>query len=117
MKPRLSTPLLSALLIPLLAPAAQAQDPGDVVAGERFAREVCAECHAVEKGDTLVALNGAPPFQQVANDPTASEIGLRVFLRTPHKNMPDLILTEEQTDDIITYILSLRQGPPQQSER
>jgi len=101
--------LLGAVLAPasLLAPA-RSQALGDVVAGERLAREVCAACHAVEKGDTLVSFEGAPAFQLVANDPSASEVGLRVFLRTPHKNMPDLILTPQQTDDIVTYILSLR---------
>ncbi|MDJ0945598.1 MAG: c-type cytochrome [Kiloniellales bacterium] len=94
---------------PLLAPApASGQAVGDIVAGERLAREVCAACHAVEKGDTLVSFEGAPPFQRVANDPSASEVGLRVFLRTPHEKMPDLILTPQQTDDIVTYILSLR---------
>ncbi len=92
---------------PLLAPA-RGQELGDVVAGERLAREVCAACHAVEKGDTRVSFEGAPPFQGVANDPSASEVGLRVFLKTPHKKMPDFILTEQQTDDIVTYILSLR---------
>ncbi len=100
-----SAPLLAPL--PLLAPA-RGQEMGDVVAGQRLAREVCAECHAVEKGDFMVSLEGAPPFQQVADDPSASEVGLRVFLRTPHKTMPDLILTPQQTDDIVTYILSLR---------
>ena len=102
--------LLGAALaaLPLLAPA-RGQALGDVVAGERLAREVCAACHAVEKGDTLVTFEGAPAFQLVANDPSASEVGLRVFLRTPHKTMPDLILTPQQTDDIVTYILSLRE--------
>lgn len=95
---------------PLLAPApARSQALGDVVAGERLAREVCAACHAVEKGDTRVSFEGAPSFQRVANDPSASEVSLRVFLRTPHKTMPDLILTQQQTDDIVTYILSLRE--------
>ena len=103
--------LLSSVLIPaqLLTPApARGQEMGDGVAGQRLAREVCAECHAVEKGDFMVSLEGAPPFQQVADDPSASEVGLRVFLRTPHKTMPNLILTPQQTDDIITYILNLR---------
>ena len=58
--------LLGAVLaaLPLLAPA-RGQELGDVVAGERLAREVCAACHAVEKGDTLVSFEGAPAFQEV----------------------------------------------------
>ena len=102
--------LLGAVLAPaaLLAPV-RSQELGDIVAGERLAREVCAACHAVERGDTLVSFEGAPAFQLVANDPSASEVGLRVFLRTPHENMPDFILTPQQTDVIVTYILSLRE--------
>lgn len=109
MRPRIIFLLLVALLaaLPLLAPA-RSQEAGDAVAGQRLAREVCAACHAVEAGDILVSPAGAPPFQQVAADPSASEVGLRVFLRTPHETMPDLILTPKQTDDIVAYILSLR---------
>ena len=103
----LGTALSAAPLLPL-APS-HGQELGDVVAGERLAREICAACHAVGKGDTLVSFEGAPAFQLVANDPSASEVGLRVFLRTPHETMPDLILTPQQTDDIVTYILSLRE--------
>jgi mono/diheme cytochrome c family protein len=101
---------ISAVLLgPSLAPApVLGQELGDTVEGQRFAREVCAACHAVEKGDTMISLEGAPPFQDVANDPAASEISLRVFLRSPHENMPNLILTDEETDNVVAYILSLR---------
>jgi hypothetical protein len=33
-------------------------------------------------------------------------LSLRVFLRTPRATMPDLMLTPDETDDIISYILS-----------
>ena len=33
---------------------------------------------------------------------------LRVFLRTPHRDMPNFILAEEETDNIIAYIHSLK---------
>ena len=46
----------------------------------------------------------APAFQTIANDPAVTALSLRVFLRTPHKNMPDLVLTETETDDVIGYI-------------
>ncbi len=101
--------LLLGLLAPgaLLAPA-RGQELGDVVAGERLAREVCAACHAVEKGDKMISLEAAPPFQAVADDPAASEVSLRVFLRSPHENMPNLVLSDEETDNVVAYILSLR---------
>ena len=84
------------------------QELGNAVEGQRFASEICAACRAVEKGDKMISLEGAPPFQAVANDPAASEVSLRVFLKSPHENMPDLILIDEETDNVVTYILSLR---------
>jgi mono/diheme cytochrome c family protein len=105
MRSRISTVLLGALLAP--APVL-GQELGDAAAGRHFAREICAACHAVEKGDKMVSLAGAPPFQEVADDPAASEVSLRVFLRSPHENMPDLILSDEETDNVVAYILSLR---------
>ncbi len=52
-----------------------------------------------------VSSAGAPAFQDVADNPA---ISLRVFLRTPHETMPDLILTAAETDNVIAYILSLK---------
>ncbi len=51
---------------------------------------------------------GAPSFQEVADDPAVTEVSLRVFLRTPHDDMPDYMLTPSETDDVISYILSLK---------
>jgi hypothetical protein len=34
---------------------------------------------------------------------------LRVFLTSSHPKMPNLILTPEETADVIAYILSLRE--------
>jgi hypothetical protein len=35
-------------------------------------------------------------------------MSLRAFLLTPHARMPDIQLSREQTDDVVAYILSLR---------
>jgi mono/diheme cytochrome c family protein len=40
--------------------------------------------------------------------PSTTVMSLRVFLRTPHSGMPDIAMSREQTDDIIAYILGLR---------
>jgi len=81
---------------------------GDPVAGAGFAQEICATCHRVEPGQHGVSLEGAPAFQDVADDPAVTSIALRVFLRSPHEEMPDFMLSETETDDIIAYILSLK---------
>ena len=82
--------------------------PGDPVEGEKLAREICATCHEVDKGQYVISLEGAPAFQDVADDSAMTSLALRVFLRSPHEWMPDLMLSETETDDVIAYILSLK---------
>jgi len=82
--------------------------PGDRYAGRTLARDVCAECHFVEKEDLGDSWAEAPAFQDVADDPAITAISLRVFLRSSHQNMPNLMLSETETDDIIAFILSLK---------
>jgi len=94
----------------LWAGCAQAQDlPGDPDAGSRLAHEVCGVCHVVSDEQFVDPDVGAPTFYEVADDPAVTALSLRVFLRTPHATMPDLMLSPDETDDIIAYILSLRQ--------
>ncbi len=40
--------------------------------------------------------------------PSTTSMSLRVFLQSPHGNMPDYRLTREQMDDVVAYLLSLR---------
>lgn len=82
--------------------------PGNAKQGAALAREVCAVCHYVEKGDRGVSAAGAPSFQDVADDPAVTAISLGVFFRSPHQTMPNLILSQAETDNVIAYILSLR---------
>lgn len=82
--------------------------PGDVIAGQKLAEQSCAACHFVKKGVRDFSPNSAPSFQLVADDPAVTALSLRVFFRTPHQFMPDFILNDEQADDVISYILSLK---------
>ena len=53
---------------------------------------------------------GDPPsFQSVADLPSTTGLSLNVFLHSNHKNMPNLILSRADSDDVIAYILSLKQ--------
>ena len=81
---------------------------GDISSGRDLARTVCAECHRVEKGQKSHKLSPAKAFQEIASNPARTALSLRVFLRTPHRNMPNLVLTESETDNVIAYILSLK---------
>lgn len=82
--------------------------PGDASQGHEMARNVCAECHRVEKGQKSRKLSPIKAFQEIANNPARTALSLRVFLRTPHRNMPNLVLSEAETDNIIAYIHSLK---------
>jgi mono/diheme cytochrome c family protein len=96
----LAFPLLAASL---LCPAALAADPAD---GLRLARHWCASCHMVEPG--VKTSDVAPPFPAVGRDPTSTATKLHAWLANPHPPMPNLMLSREQEDDIIAYILSYK---------
>jgi mono/diheme cytochrome c family protein len=89
--------------------AAGARDlPGDPVPGHDLALKVCVECHEIEAGERDGRLPDPPAFQNLADDPAMTALALRVFLITPHTNMPNLILTDAEIDDIIAWIHSLK---------
>lgn len=81
---------------------------GDAFEGRVLARDLCADCHRIERGEQTGSRSGAPSFQAVADDASITALSLRVFLRTSHQPMPDLLLTEAETDHLIAYILSLK---------
>ena len=79
--------------------------------GRRIAERDCTLCHEVRPGETGPgAMASAPPFQLVARMPSTTELALRVFLRTSHAGMPNILLSEAEIDDIVAYIVSL--APP-----
>jgi cytochrome c len=80
----------------------------DVAAGHAFARNACQPCHAVEAEQRTPRSVIGPAFRDVANTSGMTATAIRVFLRTSHPKMPNLILTPEETEDVIAYILSLR---------
>ncbi len=103
---------VAAVSLGILLPAvAFGQTMADPAAGEKFALEVCAQCHFVAETQPLIPRADAPPFDVIAADPSVTELGLRVFFRTPHLNMPDLQLSQQETDDVISFILSLKTQP------
>lgn len=98
-----------AVTAPLLAAGpAPAQPSGDAEAGRLIATTWCANCHAVAPGASPPTGDAAPPFAAVAARASTTALSLRVFLQTPHANMPDYRLTPQQTDDVTAWILSLR---------
>jgi hypothetical protein len=85
---------------------AGAQEVGDARKGLIFAERICSECHAVKVGQKVPA--PAPTFKAIANTPGMTAMALTIFFRTPHRNMPNLVLTDDVRNNVIAYILSLR---------
>lgn len=64
-----------------------------------------------DRGETLpIDKDGPPSFQSVADMTSTTALSLNVFLRSNHKNMPNIMLSEAEADDIIAYILSLKRN-------
>jgi mono/diheme cytochrome c family protein len=103
--------LVFALAWPGVGPAEAVEDwPGSAAAGKRLAQGWCAACHLVTAEQETPEFSPAPPFIIVAETPGVTEFWLRAFLVSPHELMPNFVLTPEETDDIVAYILSLKGG-------
>lgn len=112
--------LLVMLAVPSPAPAAT-DGPGNPGYGRQEAETLCGDCHRVSptqgKGDrtpkppAMAEDSIAPDLTERVRDPAITEMALRSYLRTSHPIMPNIRLTEEQTDDIVAYLLSLKGAP------
>jgi mono/diheme cytochrome c family protein len=67
----------------------------------------CSGCHPVA---LRVARTGgiAPDFRTIAERPGTNAQTLKAYLESNHQLMPNFQLTREETDDVIAYILSLK---------
>jgi mono/diheme cytochrome c family protein len=87
---------------------ATADDIGSPQRGISYAQANCAGCHAVLYEDTESPNPDSPSFKSIADTPGITRTALSVFLQTPHPTMPNLVVTGEDADDLIAYILSLK---------
>lgn len=88
---------------------AASQEIGDAEMGHIFAREVCASCHGIEKGDQTSPEPFAPTFEIIATTPGMTPTALSIFLRTPHSTMPNLVLSDDELGNVIAYIMTLKE--------
>ena len=100
---------LAALLLIRLHVADGAPVHNDASAGRRLAEAWCSECHALEA--TGPGKSGrAPDFLEVANRSSTTELSLKVFFRTSHRSMPNIIIAPDQADALAQFILSLKRN-------
>jgi len=94
------------------AAPAQAQETVDQARGLALARQVCADCHAIQDHALRSPNPKAPTFSDISRTPGMTETALTVALTTPHAGMPMFRLSAGQQASLIAYILSLRDSGP-----
>jgi len=100
--------LLAILIVLCVGSGTQAAQIGDMAAGRFYARQICAECHAVNANEKQSPVVRATAFRRIANTSGMTRTALLVFFKTPHLNMPNLIIAGDDADNVIAYILSLQ---------
>ena len=78
-------------------------------AGHRLAEAWCKDCHGIEAA-TVGTRGGPPDFVAIANRASTTALSLKVFFKTSHHRMPNLIIAPGQADDLTNYILSLKRN-------
>lgn len=73
--------------------------------GQDLARRWCGACHLVQLRFRDI---DPPTFTAIANDPAKSPDYLRRFLVGPHKDMPPILLSPQQVEDMIAYLGTLK---------
>jgi len=93
------------------APLSDAELIGDPAAGRAIALDTCAECHGVAPNVFTSPDEDATPFATLAETPGMTSRALTVWLTTfhPGRTMPMVLLERDEREDVIAYILSLRE--------
>lgn len=103
-----------------LSANAQTKLTGDPQAGRDLALEACTSCHVVAADQPFKPIYTGTPrppdFKDVANRPDVTAASLQHWLDTlptipKGSQMANPDLTDEQTRDVVAYILSLRSKP------
>lgn len=108
-----SRAILAFALLSGLSLASAQEDAGDKTDGLALARKTCAACHNVDPSDSGRAGLSAASFYEIANTPGMSAMALTVWLRSPHRDMPHLQLSDKQVKDVTAYIVSLHEAKHQ----
>ena len=99
-----------AVLLPFCASAGE---PGNTKSGLAFALSNCSECHAVTNTQDKSPNPKAPTFMSVAGTSGMTGRALAVWLQTSHPTMPNFVLSQQDREDVIVYIMSLKPLPAQ----
>lgn len=82
----------------------QGNDP--VSRGRGLADAWCMTCHRV--GSAGGGGGHDLDFVAIANMHATTELSLRVFLQSSHRDMPNIVLRGKDLDDLVAFIMSLK---------
>ena len=99
--------LLSWIILLAVSTTLRAEQMGDAQEGFIFAKEVCANCHAIVSNEASPVLE-APTFDEIANEPGMSTESLIERIEAVHPTMPNIPLEREELIDLATYILTYK---------
>lgn len=100
--------LVSVLAFATLMDVAAAQEVrGNIRNGRDLAERWCGSCHQMTTLRTPDR-RGVATFVEVARLPSTTALSLRAFLYTSHAHMPNIQLSSTDADDLIAFILSLK---------
>ena len=88
----------------MLAAFAATDGVGNPGFGQGLANDLCGDCHIVSPDQAFDGGRLGPNLMERARDPEITELALRSYLQTTHPVMPNIMLKQQQTDDIIAYL-------------
>jgi mono/diheme cytochrome c family protein len=92
----------------MIAGPVMSQELGSAKQGQALAETVCAECHAVARGAVRSPFDDAPAFETIAQTPGMTPMAIRVWLRSAHREMPNIMLQPDEIDNVIAYLQTLK---------
>jgi mono/diheme cytochrome c family protein len=105
-------PALAALVAATAGCTSLAYGQEDIAAGRDLAINLCSECHSVQPDGSVSPNSESPAFVQIANTPGMTALSIRVFLQSPHRAMPLLVLEPSEIENVAAYIISLKRTAP-----
>jgi len=96
------------MMVTGMAAFAATDSVGNPGFGRGLANDLCGDCHIVSPDQEFSGRRLGPNLVERARDPEITELALRSYLQTTHPVMPNIMLNQQQTDDIIAYLLTFK---------
>jgi mono/diheme cytochrome c family protein len=79
----------------------------NVAIGQNLAKTFCRDCHQIGIEGSKPRAD-VPSFPEIANLRSTTTLSIRAFLQIKHNKMPNYQLTQNQTENVIVFIMSLQ---------